>query len=73
MDFCDGGDLHDKINGARGVNFPEDQVMDWFVQISLALKHVHDRKILHRDLKTQNIFLVRGWRLGGGEGGRVGG
>ena len=47
-------------SGARGVNFPEDQVMDWFVQISLALKHVHDRKILHRDLKTQNIFLVRG-------------
>jgi NIMA (never in mitosis gene a)-related kinase len=23
------------------------------------MKHVHDRKILHRDLKTQNIFLTR--------------
>jgi NIMA (never in mitosis gene a)-related kinase len=30
-----------------------------FVQLSLALKHVHDRKILHRDLKSQNIFLNR--------------
>ena len=27
--------------------------MNWFVQICLALKHVHDRKILHRDIKTQ--------------------
>ena len=36
----------------------ESQVLDWFVQICLALKYVHDRKILHRDLKTQNIFLT---------------
>lgn len=31
-----------------------------FVQICLAMKHVHDRKVLHRDIKTQNIFLTRG-------------
>jgi NIMA (never in mitosis gene a)-related kinase 1/4/5 len=29
------------------------QIIDWFVQITSALKHVHDRKILHRDLKSQ--------------------
>ncbi|XP_071481293.1 serine/threonine-protein kinase Nek1-like [Diadema antillarum] len=59
MDYCDGGDLFKAINNRRGVLFPEDQVMDWFVQICLALKHVHDRKILHRDIKSQNIFLTR--------------
>ncbi|KAJ3599821.1 hypothetical protein NHX12_033775 [Muraenolepis orangiensis] len=59
MDYCEGGDLFRKINSQRGGPFPEEQVLDWFVQICLALKHVHDRKILHRDIKSQNIFLTK--------------
>ena len=34
-------------------NVAEDRVVDLFVQLSLAIKHIHDRKILHRDLKSQ--------------------
>ncbi|XP_036438240.1 serine/threonine-protein kinase Nek1 isoform X2 [Colossoma macropomum] len=59
MDYCEGGDLFKKINNQKGVIFPEEQILDWFVQICLALKHVHDRKILHRDIKSQNIFLTK--------------
>ncbi|XP_058612412.1 serine/threonine-protein kinase Nek1 isoform X2 [Onychostoma macrolepis] len=59
MDYCEGGDLFKKINNQRGTLFPEEQILDWFVQICLALKHVHDRKILHRDIKSQNIFLTK--------------
>ena len=29
----------------------EEEVLQLFVQIALAIKHTHDRKILHRDLK----------------------
>ncbi|KAK3522626.1 hypothetical protein QTP86_028197 [Hemibagrus guttatus] len=58
MDYCEGGDLFKKINNQKGL-FPEEQILDWFVQICLALKHVHDRKILHRDIKSQNIFLTK--------------
>ncbi|CAF3681032.1 unnamed protein product [Rotaria sordida] len=59
MDYCDGGDLHSRVQAQRGILFNEDQILDWFVQITLALKHVHDRKVLHRDIKSQNVFLTR--------------
>ncbi|KAM8939452.1 serine/threonine-protein kinase Nek1 [Pelodytes ibericus] len=59
MDYCEGGDLFKRINTQKGVLFSEDQIMNWFVQLCLALKHVHDRKILHRDIKSQNIFLTK--------------
>lgn len=59
MDYCEGGDLFKRINAQKGALLQEDQILDWFVQICLALKHVHDRKILHRDIKSQNIFLTK--------------
>ncbi|XP_037656047.1 serine/threonine-protein kinase Nek5 isoform X2 [Choloepus didactylus] len=59
MEYCDGGDLMKRISRQQGVLFSEDQILAWFVQISLGLKHIHDRKILHRDIKTQNIFLSK--------------
>ncbi|XP_024900543.1 serine/threonine-protein kinase Nek5 isoform X7 [Pteropus alecto] len=59
MEYCDGGDLMKRISRQRGVLFSEDQILSWFVQISLGLKHIHDRKILHRDIKAQNIFLSK--------------
>eukprot|EP00475_Leptophrys_vorax_P007174 TRINITY_DN14548_c0_g1_i1.p1 TRINITY_DN14548_c0_g1~~TRINITY_DN14548_c0_g1_i1.p1 ORF type:complete len:455 (-),score=108.70 TRINITY_DN14548_c0_g1_i1:84-1448(-) len=60
MEYADGGDLHQLIRQQRhaGKYLPESQILDWFTQACLGLKHVHDHKILHRDLKTQNIFLT---------------
>lgn len=63
MDFADGGDLQSKIKERNGRPFTETQILDQFVQICLAMKHVHDRKILHRDLKSQNIFLTKSGRV----------
>ncbi|CAK94413.1 unnamed protein product (macronuclear) [Paramecium tetraurelia] len=59
MDYADGGDLSNKIKQTGSCLFSEVQILDWFTQICLAIKHVHDRKIIHRDLKTQNIFLTQ--------------
>ncbi|CAH3161385.1 unnamed protein product [Porites lobata] len=61
QDFCDGGTLHDKIVSARESNSPfsEKQIMQWFVQMAMALQHIHSKKVLHRDLKPQNVFLTK--------------
>mmetsp|Transcript_105932 Transcript_105932/g.316365 ORF Transcript_105932/g.316365 Transcript_105932/m.316365 type:complete len:506 (-) Transcript_105932:129-1646(-) len=58
MSYADGGDVHMEIKRREGKLIPEGQILEWFVQTCFALKHVHDRKVLHRDLKTQNIFLM---------------
>ncbi|KAL7991249.1 hypothetical protein Chor_015505 [Crotalus horridus] len=55
MEYCNGGDLMKRINMQRGVLFDEDKILGWFVQVALGLKHIHDRKILHRDIKTQKL------------------
>ncbi|RMC00021.1 hypothetical protein DUI87_23430 [Hirundo rustica rustica] len=59
MGFCEGGDLYHKLKEQKGKLLPENQVVEWFVQISMALQYLHEKHILHRDLKTQNIFLTR--------------
>ena len=57
MEFADKGDLDKLIKSRKGRNFLEVEVTHLFIQIALAIKHIHDRKILHRDLKSENIFL----------------
>ena len=60
MEYCDGGDLYNKINRQRGRHFPENVILTYFAQICRAVQYIHERKILHRDIKSQNIFLCGG-------------
>lgn len=59
MQYCEGGDLYARLKEQKGVALEERQVVEWFVQIAMALQYMHERNILHRDLKTQNIFLTK--------------
>lgn len=63
MPFCDGGDLSEQIKKANKQLFSESKVLHWFVQMCLGLHYLHEEKVLHRDLKTQNIFLLGNGRL----------
>ncbi|OQR84276.1 CAMK family protein kinase [Achlya hypogyna] len=59
MEYASGGDLQTYIAGFNPSQWiPEAHVVRILVQLCLALKHLHERNILHRDIKPHNIFLT---------------
>ncbi|XP_031518722.1 serine/threonine-protein kinase Nek11 isoform X7 [Papio anubis] len=54
-----GRDLDYKIQEYKeaGKIFPDNQIIEWFIQLLLGVDYMHERRILHRDLKSKNIFL----------------
>ena len=71
MEYADGGDLNmlirkrkqDLKNGYRNAFFPEEEVLDIFCQIIMALQSVHQHRILHRDIKSHNVFLMKSMQV----------
>lgn len=61
MQYCEGGDLATYIKDMRKQRqrIDEQQIMHYFVQILQALQYIHSKRILHRDLKTSNLFLMK--------------
>ena len=59
MEYCECGDLNDFIEKQKKTKYllKEDEVWKFFIKITLGLADIHKLKILHRDLKTLNIFL----------------
>ena len=61
MEFCVGGDLFTLISAQRGKQLHEELILFIFLQLCLAVNYIHGRHILHRDIKTQNIFITTGF------------
>jgi serine/threonine protein kinase len=62
LGYCAGGSLDQVITPPRQPAtsfFSEEQIMLCFVQLLAALNHLHSLKIVHRDIKPQNIFLSK--------------
>ena len=60
MEYCEGGDVYKKIREKSEEYIKESQIIEWVCQILLSLEYIHSSKIVHRDIKTQNLFLRNG-------------
>ena len=65
MEYCDGGDLNEFIikNEQTHILLKENVIWNIFLKILIGLSHLHKLKILHRDLKPLNIFLIKNKNL----------
>ena len=61
MEYADGGDLYQKIkeNRKSQILFEESDIWRIFIQLVKGLKALHELNILHRDLKSANVFLMK--------------
>ena len=60
MEYAEGGTLGDVISAhaSRAEPFAEPIVLRWAHQLAGALQHLHSHRVLHRDLKAQNVLLT---------------
>ena len=61
LEYAEGGDLRSKIQSRLKSKryFKETEIWAIFIQLITGLRYLHGHNIVHRDLKTANIFLTK--------------
>src|SRR5258708_2489401 len=55
MDYVANGTLHQRF--PNGVQLPPETILPFVMQIAAALQHAHDQKLIHRDVKPENMLF----------------
>ena len=59
MEFCPDGTLEDLMKRKKG-HFTEEEILDIFYQLMSGYRVLYDAKILHQDLKPENVLMKNG-------------
>ena len=59
LEFAERGTLYERIKEYSKLKkkFNEIQILDWMIQIFIGLYSLHKKDIMHRDIKSDNLFL----------------
>ena len=66
MEYLSGGTLHEFLSSKRGglnSTFPWTLKLHFASELVSAVKHLHNRNIVHKDLRSSKIMLSSGMRL----------
>lgn len=60
MEYCPGGDLSQLIKSHKQINsyFPESQISEWMYQMLSALDYLDSNRVIHRDIKSSNVYIT---------------
>ncbi|KAI3388539.1 hypothetical protein SNEBB_002960 [Seison nebaliae] len=54
LEYCEGGDLADFL---KKNTMTSQNIVTWLYELLSALDYIHKKKIMHRDIKPQNIMI----------------
>ena len=61
-EFIDKNSLFDYLHKKK-LTIPHQRIIEICEDIALGMCYLHDRKVLHCDLKSSNILVDSGWNL----------